>query len=78
MISTQTNFSIGLVCLGFIEYKLLCVISCQIIFININEIYMICEHILLIIFLNEPKLIFSHTVKGFQVNLSNTDNSIYY
>ena len=34
---------------------------------------MICEHILLIIFLNEPKLIILHTVKWFQVN-----NSIKY
>ena len=37
---------------------------------------MICKPILLITFLNEPVLIFSlHTVKWFQVFLSNTNDS---
>ena len=35
-------------------------------------------YILLITFLNKPELIFFHTVKWFQVFLSNTNNSIYY
>ena len=39
---------------------------------------MICKHILLIIFLNEPEFIFLHTVKWFQALLSNTNNSIFY
>ena len=33
-------------------------------------IYTICEHILLITFLNEPELIFWRTVKWFQVLLA--------
>ena len=37
---------------------------------------MICKHILLITFLNEPKLILLHTVKLFQVPLCITNNSI--
>ena len=37
---------------------------------------MIFKHILLITFLNEPKLILLHTVKGFQVLLCITNNSI--
>ena len=38
---------------------------------------MICKHILLITFLNEPELIvFLHMVKWFQVLLCNTNNSI--
>ena len=39
---------------------------------------MICKHILLITFLSEPELFFSHTVKEFQVLLFNTNNSIHY
>ena len=40
---------------------------------------MIYEHILLITFLDEPQLFLGgHTVKWFQVLLSNTNNSIYY
>ena len=35
-----------------------------------------CKHILLIMFLNEPKLILLHTVKWFQVLLFITNNSI--
>ena len=37
---------------------------------------MICKHILLITFLNEPKLILLQTVKWFQVLLCITNNSI--
>ena len=37
---------------------------------------MICKHILLITFLNKPKLILLHTVKWFQVLLCITNNSI--
>ena len=37
---------------------------------------MICKHILLIMFLNEPKLILLHTVKQFQVLLTITNNFI--
>ena len=37
---------------------------------------MICKHILLTTFLNEPKLILLHTVKWFQVLLCITKNSI--
>ena len=37
---------------------------------------MICKHILLITFLNEPKLILLCTFKCFQVFLCITDNSI--
>ena len=37
---------------------------------------MICKHILLIMFSNEPKLILLHTVKWFQVLLCITKNSI--
>ena len=36
---------------------------------------MICKHILLITFLNEPELILLHTVKWFQVLLCTTNNS---
>ena len=36
---------------------------------------MICNYILLIMFLNEPKLILLHTVKCFLVLLSITNNS---
>ena len=36
------------------------------------------KHILLITFLNEPELIFLHTVKWFHLSLSSTNNSIYY
>ena len=40
---------------------------------------MIGKHIRLVTFLKEPKLIFFlHTVKWFQVFLSNMNNSIYY
>ena len=39
---------------------------------------MICKHILLITFLNVPKLIILHTVKWFQVLLYMTNNSIKY
>ena len=39
---------------------------------------MICKHILLIIFLNEPKFILLHTVKWFQVLLCITNISIKY
>ena len=39
---------------------------------------LICSHILLITFLNEPKFLLFHIVEGFQVFLSNTMNSIYY
>ena len=48
---------------------------------NLLYIYilnMICKHILLITFLNEPEFICLHTVKWFQVFLSNTNNSINY
>ena len=38
---------------------------------------MICKHILLITFLNEPKLISLHTVKWFQAFLSIMNNSIH-
>ena len=34
---------------------------------------MICKHILLITFLNEPKLILLHAVKWFQILLFNTN-----
>ena len=37
---------------------------------------MICKHILLITFLNEPMLILLHTVKWFQVLLCITNNAI--
>ena len=37
---------------------------------------MICKHILLITFLNEPMLILLHIVKWFQVLLCITNNSI--
>ena len=36
---------------------------------------MICKHILLITFLNEPKLILLHTIKCFEVLLYITNNS---
>ena len=39
---------------------------------------MICKHILLRTFLNEPELVFLDTVKEFQLFLSNMNNSIYY
>ena len=41
---------------------------------------MICKHILLITFLNEPELIFlfPDKVKWFQVFLYNTNDSIFY
>ena len=39
---------------------------------------MICKYILLRTFLNEPKLIFLHTVKWFQVLLCVTNNSIIH
>ena len=39
---------------------------------------MICKDILLITFLNEPKLIILHTVKWFQVLLCILNNSIKY
>ena len=35
----------------------------QILYIHVYQIYMIIKHILLITFLNEPKVIFLHTVK---------------
>ena len=35
--------------------------------------YMICKHVLLIAFLNEPGLIFFDAIKWFQVFLSNTN-----
>ena len=38
--------------------------------------YMICKHILLMKFLNEPELILLHTVKWFQVLLRICNNSI--
>ena len=37
---------------------------------------MICKHILIITFLNDPNLILLHTVKGFQVLLCIIYNSI--
>ena len=37
---------------------------------------MISKHILLITFLNEPELIYLHTVKSFQGSLFNTNNSV--
>ena len=37
---------------------------------------MICKHVLLIMFLNEPKLILLHTFNWFQVLLCITNNSI--
>ena len=39
---------------------------------------MICKHILMIIFLNEPVFICLLTVKLFQELLFNTNNSTYY
>ena len=39
---------------------------------------MIFIHILRIIFLNDPKAIFLHTVEWFHVFLSYTNNSIYF
>ena len=39
---------------------------------------MISKNILYIRFLNEPELIFLHTVKWFPLFLSNMNNSIYY
>ena len=39
-------------------------------------IYITCKHILLITFVNEPKLILLHTVKWFQVLLCMSNNSI--
>ena len=45
---------------------------------HIYWIYMICKHILLITFVNELHLIFSHTVKWFQVLLCNTIYFIQY
>ena len=38
---------------------------------------MICKHFV-DTFLNEPELIFLHTVKWFQLLLSNMNNSDYY
>ena len=37
---------------------------------------MICKHILLTMFFNEPQLILLYTVKGFQVLICITNNSI--
>ena len=45
--------------------------------IHTYQIYMICKHILFVTFLNEPELTFFHTIKLFQVFLSNTNNSVY-
>ena len=39
---------------------------------------MICKHILLIKFLKEFELIFFHSVKWFQLFLSNMNNYVYY
>ena len=39
---------------------------------------MICKHILLITFLNDPQLIVLHIVKWFQVLLCITNNSIIH
>ena len=61
---------------GFMAYQSLLVISCQILFIQIYEIYMICKYILLIAFLNELKLNLLLSVKWFQVLLYITNNSI--
>ena len=47
-----------LVWLGFMAYQPFRVISCQILFIHVYQIHMICKQILLITFLNEPELIF--------------------
>ena len=58
-----------LVWLGFMTYQPLQVIQCQVLFIHIYLIYMICKHIQLIKFLNELKLIHLHTVKCLQFNL---------
>ena len=60
----------------FLAHQPLWVISYQILFIHIYYIYKICKHILLITLLNEPKLIYLHTVKWFQVLLCITNNSI--
>ena len=42
--------------------------------VYILSIHMNCKHILLITFLNEPELIFLHTVKWFQVLLCSSNN----
>ena len=47
-------------------------------YIYIIYTYMISKHIMLITFLNEPQLMFLHTVRWFHFFLSNTNNSIYY
>ena len=39
---------------------------------------MIGKHILLITYLNEPEITSFHTLKWFQVLLSNKNNSVYY
>ena len=47
-------------------------------YIYIYKIYMVYKTFLSITFLNEPELIYLHTVKSFQVLLSNTNNSIQH
>ena len=46
------------------------------IYIYIYQIYMICKYLLLISFLNEPKLNYLHAVKWYQILLCITNNSI--
>ena len=48
---------------GFMAYQPLYIILCQIIFLHVYYIYMIRKNILLITFLNKPKLILLSTVK---------------
>ena len=55
-----------LVWFGFMTYQPLHVILCQILFIHIYQIYMICKHIFLITFLNEPGFIFGTQLNGFK------------
>ena len=59
-----------------IPYQLLSIILCQILFLPIYQIYMICKHFVDNI-LNVHRLILLYPVKWFQVFLSYTNNSIY-
>ena len=54
-----------LVWLTFMAYQPLSLIQCQILFIRIFFMFIICEHVLLITFLNDPECV------------SDTENSIY-
>ena len=54
------------ICLCFMAYQHLWVILRQILFVHIYSMYMICKHILLIIFVNELELFFCTQLKGFK------------